>query len=984
MATFNWSATANGASLPFDPNVDFLIIDDPSISAADLGFSFTFGVPFSTTFSFGGKSITLQTDIRTLTTTKITFTDVPLSLFLVGDNTTGFAADDASNTLTGGAGDDRIIGLGGADSLVGGAGNDSFSTNATGSIYGNDTINGGAGFDTLAYTGPGSAGFQPITVNLALGTATSATQGNLTLTSIETVFGTVGADTFVGGDLEHSVDSQGNVMTERFRGNAGNDSITGAAGTDFFTVADYANSVQAVIANLATGVVLDGLGGTDTLVNVDGLRGGEGNDALTGGSLSRASSGTFFELFRGNAGNDTLNGGNATSGGAVSSSDRADYSNNTSTQAVNVNLAFGLATDGLGGTDTLIDIDQVYGGAGNDIIIGGSNNDVLDGGAGDDTLSGGAGSDQARYQQSTAGVIVNLSAGSYLGVAAGTANDGMGGTDTLIGIENVRGSDFDDTIRGSDDLDTRQFFSGDAGNDTIDGGAGVDFASYSDVALVLGGLTAFIANGAGTVVDLKGGIDTLSNIEGLAGTHSDDTLSGGAGVQWLRGNGGTDILDGGADNDWVLYSSDPTGVIIDLAAGTATDGWAGPGGLLALGGSDTLISIENAEGSDYADNITGSGIANELVGRAGNDTFTGGLGNDTLNGGVGIDTAIYSGLSTAYTYTRVGGNWTVTGADGVDTLTSVEKLQFSDLTISLATAANDYSGDGNSDILLRDNSGQVAVWTMNGGTITSGLYVGAPLPASWQIQDGSGDYDGDGKSDILLRDSTGQVAMWTMDSGTITAGLYVGAPLPASWQIEDGSGDYNGDGKSDILLRDSSGQVAIWTMDGGTITAGLYVGAPLPASWQIEDGSGDYNGDGKSDILLRDSAGQIAIWTMDGSTITAGLYVGAPLPASWQIEDGSGDYNGDGKSDILLRDNSGQIAMWTMDGSTITAGLYVGAPLPVSWQIQDGASDYDGDGKSDILLRDGTGQVAMWTMDGGTITAGLYVGAPLPADWDIL
>ena len=413
--------------------------------------------------------------------------------------------------------------------MVGGAGNDIFNTAASSSAFGNDTIDGGTGSDTLSYT---SSSINAATVNLATHSATNA-QGNTTLISIETVLGTAGADSFTGGDAEHATDSIGNRTGERFRGNAGNDTITGATGADFSTTADYANNsnAQAVSANLFTGTATDGLGGIDTLVNVDGLRGGSGNDLLVGGSLSRAQSGTFFEQYRGNAGDDTLNGGNANSGGKDSSNDRADYANNTSTQAINVNLGTGIALDGLGGTDTLIGIEQVDGGAGNDTLTGGSGDDAFDGGAGNDTLNGGAGAeDGARYSQSTAGVIVNLSAGSItvnaITVAAGKANDGMGGTDSLLNIENARGSDFDDYIRGSDAAGTTQSFSGDSGDDTIDGGAGIDFSNYSIVAIALGGLNASIASGSGTVNDRMGGTDTLINVEGLGVTHSHQWRSG--------------------------------------------------------------------------------------------------------------------------------------------------------------------------------------------------------------------------------------------------------------------------------------------------------------------------------------------------------------------------------------------------------------------------------------------------------------------------
>jgi Ca2+-binding RTX toxin-like protein len=119
---------------------------------------------------------------------------------------------------------------------------------------------------------------------------------------------------------------------------------------------------------------------------------------------------------------------------------------------------------GLGGHDSL------YGGAGNDRLSGGSGNDMLHGGAGADVLDGGEGGDTASYAGSSA-VTVNLAFGGLGGDAQG---------DTYIGIENVMGSNFADTIIGDAFHNTLNGGAGDdhlqggAGGDTLIGGAGFD------------------------------------------------------------------------------------------------------------------------------------------------------------------------------------------------------------------------------------------------------------------------------------------------------------------------------------------------------------------------------------------------------------------------------------------------------------------------------------------------------------------------------
>jgi len=143
-----------------------------------------------------------------------------------------------------------------------------------------------------------------------------------------------------------------------------------------------------------------------------------------------------------------------------------------------------------------------------------------------------------------------------------------------------------------------------------------------------GGINAFIENGTGLVNDGFGSTDTLSNIEGFIGTHSGDTLTGGLGDQWFIGRGGSDSIDGGAGSDGVSYIDDPAGVTVDLGTGSADDGW---GGVWAFGGTDTLISIENVEGSNFNDTLIGNGGDNVINGGAGDDTIDGGAGVDLLD-----------------------------------------------------------------------------------------------------------------------------------------------------------------------------------------------------------------------------------------------------------------------------------------------------------------------------------------------------------------
>jgi hypothetical protein len=92
------------------------------------------------------------------------------------------------------------------------------------------------------------------------------------------------------------------------------------------------------------------------------------------------------------------------------------------------------------------------------------------------------------------------------------------------------------------------------------------------------------------------------------------------------------------------------------------------------------------------------------------------------------------------------------------------------------------------------------------------------------------DFNGDGKSDILWRDTSGNVAMWFMNGASSIGGGSLGV-VPTNWSIV-GQRDFNGDGKGDILWRDTSGNTAIWFMNGATPT-GASLGV-VSTDWTIQ------------------------------------------------------------------------------------------------------------------------------------------------------
>ncbi len=154
----------------------------------------------------------------------------------------------------------------------------------------------------------------------------------------------------------------------------------------------------------------------------------------------------------------------------------SDGHGGTGTGSVDITYQQGNVLTGTDGHDTLLGGtggDTLNAGAGNDVLIGGDGNDILNagdgndlliGGSGNDQLDGGSGIDTASYAGASSGVTVSLA-----NLAA--QNTGGAGTDTLSGIENLIGSDYNDSLTGDGNANLLR---GGLGNDALNGGGGND------------------------------------------------------------------------------------------------------------------------------------------------------------------------------------------------------------------------------------------------------------------------------------------------------------------------------------------------------------------------------------------------------------------------------------------------------------------------------------------------------------------------------
>ena len=414
--------------------------------------------------------------------------------------------------------DGTLVPAGAIVSVAGSDGADTF-TLGDGDYFispgdGVDTINAGttSTWTQLNYSNETGGG---ITVNWSAGTVVDPYGNTDTFTGrVDAIRGTSSADNVTGDSNSNS-----------FRGLAGNDVFDGGDGVDEVRYDRDANNggFAGVTVNLQTGVATDGFGDTDTLSNVERVRGTDSDDTLTG--------------------------------------------DNNDNRLV-----------GLGGNDVL------NGAGGNDEFEAGDGDDTINTGGGDNYVRGSTGNDTINIDPSIGLYLDYEDIGTNINFSInGTSvavNKGLNGSDTVNSIDNldydlgglgIEGGSGNDTYDYGGNLLGNQFFSaaGRGGNDTItnNGPAFVRADYREDGQDSSQGITYQSNNGSrvsGTVTGAGTGTDTLNNVNEIRGTDFADTFNGGDGNERFIMRGGDDVVNGGGGWDTARYDRNGMGAVTSI------------------------------------------------------------------------------------------------------------------------------------------------------------------------------------------------------------------------------------------------------------------------------------------------------------------------------------------------------------------------------------------------------------------------------------
>ncbi|SEN06256.1 hypothetical protein SAMN04488103_10320 [Gemmobacter aquatilis] len=656
--------------------------------------------------------------------------------------------------LTGGDGDDLLVGGALADTLIGGRGNDRIESGR-----GPDIVAGGDGHDTWVADYAALGGTFRLTLTAA-GNAT-VSGSNTVLTGIERVI----LNTALGNDV---IDTSAVVGNDVLNTGGGNDTVAAGRGFDVLNAQEGTDRLVmdwSAITDTNADIRLSyigngwyrydaaGLARTD-FINFEqySLTGGAGDDWLGGGALN--------DVLIGGTGNDTLDGGAGID--KVAGDAGVDLWNvNTSARGSATTINLMTQTTNTGATLSGIERINYVGGNAADTVAAqiGVFNDTFATGDGRDLVITGRGVDSADGGLGDTDVLeMNWSAitdprfhitNSYVSNGWYQYSAQSGDRLTYIGFEQFRlaGGAGNDYLVGGNLGDT---LVGGSGDDTLVGGKGtgiIDGLTGNDLwsaDLIDMGKLVFSAKasqtkaqGAGIGLTVKG-IERVSLITG----NDNDKITTVNGDDWVQMNGGNDVFSGGLGHDTADGGAEIDLLVLDYHTATTSvsNVYAGNGWYrysMADGSADlTWINFDrfSLKGGSANDTLGGGDLNDVLNGGAGNDMLYGAAGKDKILGGDGNDTWNGSHVTFADDISLVlssTGNGTVTGIG--TTLSLVENIQLAtgsgaDFINLSAASGNDALSTGVGDDVI--HLGRGLVESADGGADTDTLTLDASLAAA--------------------------------------------------------------------------------------------------------------------------------------------------------------------------------------------------------------------------------------------------------------
>lgn len=200
----------------------------------------------------------------------------------------------------------------------------------------------------------------------------------------------------------------------------------------------------------------------------------------------------------------------------------------------------------------------------------------------------------------------------------------------------------------------------------------------------------------------------------------------------------------------------------------------------------------------------------------------------------------------------------------------------------------DLNQDARADLIFEDDDGFLATWSMSGAEMSSpSLLIPSQVGDGGFRVVGSGDFNGDRQEDLLFQHADGTLAVWFMQGTTLSTAALLNPSDPGDkdWRVV-ATGDIDRDGHIDLVFQHKDGTLAVWYMDGLVLSRAVLTDPAHPgdAKWRVV-GIGDFNGDGKSDLIFQHADGTLAAWFMDGAKLKSAALLDPSYPGdvNWRV-----------------------------------------------------------------------------------------------------
>jgi len=226
-----------------------------------------------------------------------------------------------------------------------------------------------------------------------------------------------------------------------------------------------------------------------------------------------------------------------------------------------------------------------------------------------------------------------------------------------------------------------------------------------------------------------------------------------------------------------------------------------------------------------------------------------------------------------------------------------------------------WTNNGTSDLLVRENSGIIKLYQFHNGSFYNSSNIGSQVGHGFNFENYFvGNWSNNGTSDLLVRDNGGNIKLYQFHNGSFYNSSNIGSQVGHGFNFENYFvGNWTGNGTSDLIVRNQAGKLFLYKFNGTNFYG---QGNPTQVGYGFNFENyfvGNWTGNGTSDLITRDAAGTLRLYRFNGSSFYGLGVVGN----NFNYQDYCiGDFTGDGIDDLLTIDSENSIYLFPFKNNT--------------------------------------------------------------------